>query len=201
MARLIKANEEEEKRNGEINVAQLLPSPYVQHPPAFSTMDGLSGYPPSSAGPYPEYAMSSPSDRRISSPNGFSAHQDMDLSALAAGRAATTQYTPTHSRAGSQLTHDPARPHSMVLSAHDPTTLSRPNSAVPPEASSSNLAPESAASAKAREAYQHRRALIAQNAAEGDDGDIIIPENAQAVRGNVPPSAWAMPPPAYSPDS
>jgi hypothetical protein len=149
--------------------------------------------------------MSSPSDRRISSPNGFSAHQDMDLSALAAGRAPTTQYTPTHSRIGSQSEFNAGRPLSMVPSTHDPTTVSRPGSrpgsAVPPEASSSNLPPESAGSAKAREAFQHRRALIAQNAAEGDDGDIIIPENANAVRGNVPPSAWTMPPPAYSPDS
>jgi hypothetical protein len=30
MERVIKANEEEEKRNGEINVAQLLPNPYIQ---------------------------------------------------------------------------------------------------------------------------------------------------------------------------
>jgi hypothetical protein len=116
--------------------------------------------------------------------------------------AATTQYTPTHSRDGSFSTQALVHPPSTVLTGADQRPVTPSSASAPMEGPSTGSSP--AASAKAREAFQNRRrsALYAQNAGE-DEGeeDIIMPSNATAVRSTVPPSAWGVPPPAYTPDN
>ncbi|KIM33512.1 hypothetical protein M408DRAFT_155763 [Serendipita vermifera MAFF 305830] len=192
MSKQLKENEEEEKRNGVINVAELLPSPYTQYPPSFSPTQGTLGYPPSDADVYRRSAASPASGSHILSRTSQSPGDHIVETMAGAGVA--TQYTPTHSRDGSFSTQAPGRPPS----SHHQPHLASPSSHM--EDPSPNE-PTATSSAKAREAFQHRRrsALYAQNAGEEDGEDIIIPANAQPVRSTVPPSAWGVPPPAYSP--
>jgi len=122
--------------------------------------------------------------------------------AAGAAVAATTQYTPTHSRDGSLSTQALGRPPSTVLIGTDQRPATPGSASAPVEGFSTGLSP--AASAKARESFQNRRrsALYAQNVDEGEgEEDIIMPSNATAVRSTVPPSAWGVPPPAYTPDN
>ena len=214
MAKQIKENEEEEKRNGIINVEELLPSPYVQvchdydvvftefillqYPPSFSpTPQGHLGYPPSTADAY-RLSATSP----ISSSHSPVSHSFGEQISGGAAVAATTQYTPTHSRDGSFSTQPLGRPPSTALTGADQRPVTPGAASAPMEGPSTGPSP--AASAKAREAFQNSRrsALYAQNAGEEEgEEDIIMPSSATVVRSTVPPSAWGVPPPAYTPDN
>ncbi|CCA73575.1 hypothetical protein PIIN_07527 [Serendipita indica DSM 11827] len=202
---MLKENEEEEKHTTAIDPERLIPSPYTQYPS------------PSVVG--------SPTSAGVYSPDVYGlTPEELALT----GGAAATQYTPTHSRAGSTSTGFQPRPLSAVTSSAGGGAAgvgaamsrlpppssdgygSRPGSAMAGEygqEGSVGTGMSAAASAKAREAYQHRRsALYTQNAedvgpaGQHDDGDIVMPTNAHAVRSTVPPSAWTVPPPAYTPD-
>jgi hypothetical protein len=155
------------------------------------------GYPPSTAD---AYRLSATSPRSSShSPVPHSYGEQIPGGVAGAAVAGTTQYTPTHSRDGSFSTQAFERPPSTVLTGADQRPVTPGTESAPVEGSSTP-----AASAKAREAFQNRRrsALYAQNAGEEEgEEDIIMPSNATAVRSTVPPSAWGVPPPAYTPDN
>ncbi|KAG8802767.1 hypothetical protein FRC17_006341 [Serendipita sp. 399] len=227
MKQQLEEAEEEEKRNTAIDVGTLLPSPYTEYPRNQSATPTF-GNSPSIPGVYP--------NGRSSAYDGDLSYSQLTQEELAltdgAAPAAmsgigTTQYTPTHSRPGSIITQDVGRPHSSAggvsRQVHSPD-FSRPESSSPGSGDGrttpsliysateySQPAMSSAASAKAREAFQNRRsALHAQN--QGDergqyvqDDDIIVPAGASRLRSaDPPPSAWAGapsgPPPAYTPD-
>ncbi|KAG8861598.1 hypothetical protein FRB91_003721 [Serendipita sp. 411] len=230
MRQQLKEAEEEEKRNTAIDVGTLLPSPYTEFP------RNQSATPTFGNSPYSPYSPAvTHSARFVGDPSyGHHALTQEEL-ALTGGVApvgamsaiGTTQYTPTHSRAGSFVTQDPTgRPQSATFSAigsggaasrraQSPEFSSaspisgdgRGSPSIIYSATESSQAPmSSAASAKAREAFQNRRsALYAQN--QGEEGepyaqdDIVMPANATRLRSAAPPpSAWAGPPPAYTPD-